>query len=151
MGTFDPTPARRGLDVLLATHPHLDLVTAYQPGDELSLAPHPLGMSWLRVDLGQPSEGDVEAYAVWQFAIWKTTGAVYRMVGGAVEDDPFIVPSPVASYNAEVRRVARFECRIETLRELADTASKTGPLDQAALLYLAAECEKATTPVGEVE
>lgn len=146
MGVFDASPVRRGLDVLLATHPHLDLLGAFMPGDDEDTRTH-----WLLVELGQPSEGETQSWARWRFAIFLETGAVHRFEpDSSVADDPFIVPSPVASYNAEVLRVARFECRIETLRELADTASKTGPLDEAALLYLARECELATTPVDEV-
>lgn len=83
MSVFDPSPSRRGLDLLLVMHPHFDLVNAGMP-DEQS--------PWLLVDLGQPSTGDAPAWAVWQFAIWRATGAVYRVAGGAVDDDPFIEP-----------------------------------------------------------
>jgi hypothetical protein len=95
--SFEPSPARRGLDLLLATHPHLDLVAAWMPGRGEPygpVLPEQPGGPWLRVDLGQPSEGDVEAYAVWSFAIWKSTGAVHRMIDGAVEDDALVEPEP---------------------------------------------------------
>jgi hypothetical protein len=144
---FEPSLCRRGLDLLLAIHPHLDVLYAYTPhgGDELTESP--LAAPWLRIDLGQPSEGDVEAYAVWQFAIWKRTGAVYRMVNGAVEDDPFIEPSPITSYAAEVRRYARREARIDTLLEVADMADKGVEITGDALREMAVEVERATTPI----
>lgn len=141
MSSFDPSPARRGLDLLLTTHPHLDLVAAWVPGHDRREETDPgrdipladpdhaetlpglaipwASSPWLRVDLGQPSEGESEAYARWSFAIWRSTGAVHRMSDGAVDDDPFIVPSPVESYNAAVRdelataRALLAECRDE--------------------------------------
>ena len=87
MSVFDPSPARRGLDLLLLMYPHLDLVSATSPGDD------ELGTPWLIIELGQPSEGKVEAYARWRYALLKKTGAVYRFdPDGAVQDDPFIEP-----------------------------------------------------------
>jgi hypothetical protein len=85
---FTVTPARRGLDALLARYPMLDLVHA-------DARPHPTTAEpsdpWLLVTLGQRSEGMSEVYARHEFAIWKNTGAVY-IVGhdGAVADDPII-------------------------------------------------------------
>jgi hypothetical protein len=86
LGAFTPALERQGLDRLLAMHPHLSVVAAWMPGRASGM----LGAAWLRVDLGQPSEGERDAYAVLSFAIFRNTGAVYRMAGGAVEDDPLI-------------------------------------------------------------
>jgi hypothetical protein len=48
-----------------------------------------LAGSWVLVELGQPSAGDVAVWARWKFAIWKSTGAVYQVgADGAVPDDP---------------------------------------------------------------
>jgi hypothetical protein len=149
---FDPSLARRGLDVLLAVAPHLDLIGAYFPGEQLGLGARmasPLSSPWLRVDLGQPSEGETEAYAIQSYAIWKSTGAVHRMSHGAADEDPFIVPSPVASYNAEVRRVARSEQRVETLRDLLSLALNGVEISADALREMIDESERATTPVEE--
>jgi hypothetical protein len=107
--SFEPSRARRGLDVLLAVAPHLDLIDATIPGEPDVESWRP----WLRVDLGQPSEGRIEAYAVQSYAIWRETGAVHRMRGdGAVDDDPFIEPAPVDSYNAVVRAQLREAMRL---------------------------------------
>src|SRR4029077_5452724 len=85
---FRPTPARRGLDELLSRYPFLDVLVVMWGGEPL-LGPET--SPWLRVTLGQRSLGEEEAWARWEFAIWKTTGAVYSMrQGGAVSDDPII-------------------------------------------------------------
>lgn len=82
--TFEPTWSRRGLDLLLARYPMFDLLRVDGQQDS---------GPWLLVELGQPSEGDAPAWAVWHFAIWKATGAVYlREHDGAVPDDPIFVP-----------------------------------------------------------
>jgi hypothetical protein len=80
--------------MLLFTHPHFDVLKVdWQDSTSLGSA------SWVLVELGQPSETSRldplhgTAWAIWRFAIWKATGAVYRMDGGAVEDDPFIEPN----------------------------------------------------------
>jgi hypothetical protein len=93
--TFEPTPARRGFELLLERHPHLDVVAAWIPGrpEDPWLTPSSVVAPWLRVELGQPSEGEgvADAYAVWSFAIWRSTGAVHTVdADGAVSDDPVL-------------------------------------------------------------
>jgi hypothetical protein len=92
--TFDPSPARRGLDLLLAAHPHLDLLAAWVPGRDEHQPMNPWSPSpWLMVELGQPSNGESDAYAIWPFAIWRSTGAVHGVDhDGAVSDDPLYTP-----------------------------------------------------------
>lgn len=83
--SFEPSLARRGLDALLALHPHLDLLSAKMPGDK------GYQQYWLEVELGQPSESGMQAWARWPFAIFIGTGAVYGYdPDGAVSDDPII-------------------------------------------------------------
>lgn len=94
MASFVPTPARRGLDKLLELHPHLELVKA---SATVPVGENDAWTPWLLVTLGQPSErrepGTPEAWAIWQFAIWKTTGAVHTIGhDGAVSDDPILEP-----------------------------------------------------------
>jgi hypothetical protein len=82
----DPTIERRSLVLLLAMHPLYDLLSV-----DWQLADDDHGMSgvWILVNLGQPSDGDVEAWAVHHFAIFKETGAVHGLDhDGAVTDDP---------------------------------------------------------------
>jgi len=90
MGAYDVSPARRGLDKLLELHPHFDVVSAdaqVPTGDNEAWSP------WLLVMLGQRSEGEREAYALYPFAIWKSTGAVHGIGNdGAVTDDPLWTP-----------------------------------------------------------
>jgi hypothetical protein len=104
---FQPSLVRRGLDELLAQHPHLDVVSvdwqlryanayyevqegaarfAAERGPMEHLGP------WVLIELGQPSVafGEHPAWAIWRFAVWKATGSVYRMRGAAVDDDPLI-------------------------------------------------------------
>lgn len=94
---FDPSPVRRGLDQLLTFYPHLDLISIEWQQSQLPAylinPEHPLAKQgpWVLVELGQPSEGEALAWAVWKFAIWKTTGAVHSMDNGAVSDDPIIL------------------------------------------------------------
>lgn len=90
---------RRGLDALLAEHPHLDLLEVdwqIEPADGRSVARW--RGPWVLVRLGQPSDHvEVEpAWAVWEYAIWRVTGNVY-LVGadGAVGDDPIIEITPL--------------------------------------------------------
>jgi hypothetical protein len=94
VSTFEPGLVRRGIDWLLAQHPHLDVVKVdwqVDPSDGRSVARW--RGPWVLVDLGQPSEQIVlePAWAVWKYAIWRTTGDVY-VVGadGAVGDDPIL-------------------------------------------------------------
>lgn len=94
--TFEPSPARKGLDALLALHPGFDVLAVEWQGRPSTPEPFPpfapsTPGPWLCVDLGQASEGEVEAFAVWRFAILKTTGAVYGIGhDGAVADDPLL-------------------------------------------------------------
>ena len=85
MSTFTASQGRLGLDRLLAHYPMFDVLrVAWMPGE---------GSPWLLVDLGQPSAGEVEAWAVHRFAIWKRTGAVHTLDReGAVSDGPIIEP-----------------------------------------------------------
>jgi hypothetical protein len=80
--SYDQSPARRGLDRLLAVMPHLDLIRLEWQGDG----------PWVLIDLGQRSEGEAEAWAIHRYAIFKRTGAVHGMSGGAVTDDPILMP-----------------------------------------------------------
>lgn len=101
---FEPSRVRRAVDALLARYPYFDLlyVDWQRKGVEVaSLArlgdlpsfrfyPDDLTLPWVRVWLGEPAvRGD--AWAIWPFAIWKTTGDVYRVgADGAVGDEPLI-------------------------------------------------------------
>jgi hypothetical protein len=71
---------RRALDQLLTLHRGFDLVE-YEWQKE---------GPWVLVTLGQPSNGGGEVWARHPFAILKTTGSVYGMHDGAVDDDPFL-------------------------------------------------------------
>ena len=80
---MDSSPARRGLDLLLARYPMLDLVTAEWQADG----------PWLLVTLGQQSAGGGPPFALYPFAIWRSTGAVHGIQhDGAVIDDALYVP-----------------------------------------------------------
>jgi hypothetical protein len=79
--TFTPSRVRRGLDALLARYEFFDVVRVEWPPES----------PWVLVTLGQRSEGLDEVWARWEFAIWKSTGAVYQLdATGAVGDDPLI-------------------------------------------------------------
>jgi hypothetical protein len=78
--------ARIGLDLLLATYAEWDVLSV-----EWQLGPGLTG-PWVLVVLGQPSDGDDEAFVRHHFAIWKTTGNVYGAQDGAVTDDPLLTP-----------------------------------------------------------
>jgi hypothetical protein len=84
--SFEPSPARQGLNLLLRAYPHFDVVDVVWQGE---------GAPWVLVSLGQPGEGDVQAWAVWSFAIFKRTGAVHTMraPAGPVSDDPIFAPT----------------------------------------------------------
>jgi hypothetical protein len=104
MSVFEPSPARRGLELLLKMHPHLDVVDVRVPGVEIDAR-----SPWLLVDLGQPSQGASNAYAIWRFAIWRTTGAVHRIGSdGAVDDDAIIEPQ--LEIESDPGDVAYLEC-----------------------------------------
>jgi hypothetical protein len=81
---FEASEARRGIDALLRAYPHLDIVLVqWKP-------------TWVLIDLGQPGEkgsyGE-DAWAVWQFAVFRATGAVHTLDHmGAVSDDPILTP-----------------------------------------------------------
>lgn len=90
--SFEPSPARRGLDTLLALLPFrtvekLDsqpaqdiLVTDMETREVSVLTTIPPG-PWVAVTFVGGTE----------FAIWKVTGAVYRIgPDGTVEDDPIL-------------------------------------------------------------
>lgn len=83
MSVFVKSPARVGLDWLLATHAHLELLMAEWQHDG----------PWLLVTLGQRGETPLDlpdhyVFARQRFAIFKRTGAVHGMDRGAVIDPP---------------------------------------------------------------
>jgi len=93
VSAFEPSPARRGLDALLRTHPHLELVDADWQG--WNMPPGDVAGPWLLVMLGQPSADGSDNFAIYPFAIFKRTGAVHGYdpdLPGAVTDDPILVP-----------------------------------------------------------
>lgn len=70
---------RRGLDLLLALHPEHELLGAEYQYDG----------AWLLVHLGVRGEGAADAFAIYPYAIFKNTGAVYGVqADGSVGDDP---------------------------------------------------------------
>lgn len=95
---FEPSLVRRGLNDLLAFYPHLDVVSVEWQVDETF--DRELGLNrpyfgpWVLVKLGQASEGLTPAWAFWEFAIWRNTGAVHAMALGAVSDDPIFPVKP---------------------------------------------------------
>lgn len=80
--TFASSLTRRGLDELLAHFPQLELVHAHWQVDG----------PWLIVHLGQQSVDGSDRFAIHPYAIWKRTGAVHGVEGGAVTDDPLWPP-----------------------------------------------------------
>lgn len=96
-GTSEPTLARRGLDLLLATYPGFDLLKVdWQLPEDWQLfgASAERGAGpWLLVVLGQRSDDGSEVWARHHFAIWKRTGAVHGVQhDGSVTDDPLFTP-----------------------------------------------------------
>lgn len=94
---FAPSPVRRGLDELLARHPGFDLVAIdWQLNrEEGRWADH--REPRVLVELVQPSDAwtEIPAWAVWRFAIWKATGAVYNLdASGAIQKQPLIELAP---------------------------------------------------------
>lgn len=83
---------KRGLDDLLAFHADaLVIDLEWQEGD----APWVLvTMWWLDEEVDRSGE----------FAIWKSTGNVYRVHQGAVEDDPFIETTPFTPFEGPSAR-----------------------------------------------
>jgi hypothetical protein len=107
--SFEPSLVRRGLDYLLDAYPMFDLVSVnwqlpepivlYSEGVPARRWEGGIVGPWVLVKLGQPSETMrsepliLPAWATWEFAIWKVTGAVYRVgADGAVPDDPIWQP-----------------------------------------------------------
>ena len=100
----EPSLVRQALDELLRLYPGFDVLTI-----EWQIDPprgrwdgHPARWEgpWVLVDLGQPSDTiDVTpAWAIWKFAIWRATGAVYVVgANGAVHDDPVFVLGGMAT------------------------------------------------------
>ena len=86
---------RKGLDMLLELFPEADVVAVNEAGPLLRDAVGggvtvvaPPAPSWTTVRLTM-LDGEFQQAL---FAIWKHTGAVYRMDADAVHDDPFLVP-----------------------------------------------------------
>jgi hypothetical protein len=104
VSVFEPSRARLGLDLLLALHPHLDVVKV-EWGDadqEAIWGDEAVWTPWVLVTLGQLGEQaspiERERWALWPFAIWKLTGAVHSIGhDGAVSDDPLVEPEGVTS------------------------------------------------------
>jgi hypothetical protein len=85
---LSPSEARQGLDLLLSSAPHLDLLDADWQEDG----------PWLMVTLGQPSQGEEERWARHRYAIFKRTGAVHGLqLDASVTDEPILVPTGPAS------------------------------------------------------
>jgi hypothetical protein len=81
--SFTVSPARLGLDGLLERYPFFELVKAEWQIDGL----------WLLVTLGQRGSGPHDAFAVWHFAIFISTGAVHNIKpDGMVEEVPLFEP-----------------------------------------------------------
>jgi hypothetical protein len=102
-----PSKARAGLNQLLRNYPEAEIEMvdgqAETPNTEGSGPMIKLGRQegpWVCVDLS--IDGMIQ-----QFAIWKTTGNVYHLQGpdgeypGAVEDDPFIIVTPMGAGDGE--------------------------------------------------
>lgn len=91
--SFEPSMVRRSLDRLLAVYPSFDLVSLDWGHGYGEVSVYPV-TPWVLVKLGQPSESfdEVPAWALWQFAIFKRTGALHTMKDGAVSDDPIWTP-----------------------------------------------------------
>jgi hypothetical protein len=86
-----PSAVRRALDYLLDAYPMFDLVSVdWQRPSSGEWQP------WVLVLLGQRSEEfePMESFALWHFAIFKTTGALHTMEPprGPVSDDPIWTP-----------------------------------------------------------
>jgi hypothetical protein len=64
--SFTPSTDRNALDRLLRHAPHLDLLG-------IEIRP-----DFLVIDLGQPGEGSVDAWARWRYLIDRRSGAVYQ-------------------------------------------------------------------------
>lgn len=92
------SPARRGLEWLLGRHPGFEVLLVDYGRSRLELE---LGNgitpaeAWIRVELGQPSDDGLGAFAVHPYAIWKNTGAVHGIRDGAVIDPPLWQPGAV--------------------------------------------------------
>jgi hypothetical protein len=87
--SFTPSLVRQALDELLRAYPMFDLVSV-----DWQIDPQTRDWRgpWVRVGLGQPGEGDVPAWAVHSFAIWRTTGAIHGVwADGSVTDDVLFV------------------------------------------------------------
>jgi hypothetical protein len=87
--------AREGLDLLLTRHPEAEVAyVIHQSHQDDMRVGLPMTGPWTCVDLIIDGERR-------QFAIWNSTGNVYRVIGpegaypGAVEDDPFLIVVPL--------------------------------------------------------
>jgi hypothetical protein len=95
------SPARRGLDALLAAMPHADIESVD------AQLPHPI----MVYDVDENGQRASKPYRQWdlpagpwllvtladgtEYAIWKHTGNVYRVgPDGAVDEDPIVESSP---------------------------------------------------------
>lgn len=100
------SPARRGLDRLLAAHPDRDVERVD------AQLPHPIEVYDVDPDTGERAGRPYRRWDLpagpWllvkfadgeEFAIWKTTGHVYRVgPDGAVDEDPILEPSRRCPY-----------------------------------------------------
>lgn len=98
--SFQPSLTRQALDELLRLYPYFDLIkvdwqvraSSFDENGGKTPATHT--GPWVLVYLGQQSSifDEIPAWAIWRFAIWKVTGALYRMEGPMVPDDPIWTP-----------------------------------------------------------
>jgi hypothetical protein len=97
----EPSWARKGIDLLLAYRPDWDVARIEDGHHVLRIPPafldevgrrfaehrvRDIASPWVIADL-VTGEG-----VLVEFAVWRETGAVYRMDGPAVREDPFLVP-----------------------------------------------------------
>lgn len=131
---------RQALDALLDRYPGFDVVsidwqldsTAWVPAVS---APKPIhGGPWVLVEIGQPSDtfDETPAWAIWQFAIFKATGAVHSMSDGAVSDDP--IPLYVGG-RRNLPMPTSYEVVASVLRNMADSVA-SGDSFEGSIEYL---------------
>jgi hypothetical protein len=85
------------LNALRALRRELERELGFVPQIEATWIP---SSPWIAVAVSPPPDAFLEAEAYdavcRRYAIWRSTGNVYREHGGAVEDDPFITAATTA-------------------------------------------------------